>query len=183
MERKRIRHWPEAVVLATGALPVVAIWLHAYSHTPSWHPEPTWSHTLILVATTTAAAIALAWLLRRRLLVLWWLLVLIALTGPPAVVATGVIRIRVTGSEAVSTPVVAALAAGSACVLATLLLALVPMRRRAAPLLLPLTLALIAGHAVSALPGRTEVSLALRVGYPYPTSAAMQLIYGHQIES
>jgi hypothetical protein len=177
------RHWPEAVVGVLGALPIASIWLHVYSHTPPWHSEPTWSHTVVLVAVAVIGTIATGWLLRTRLRLPWFVLVAIALLGPVLVVASGVIRTRSAEWGDVTAPVVAALGAAAAYLLAALATSAVRLRSGLAAVLLPLALALIAGHVAYGLPGQTRVEIARTIGYPYPNEAASRLLYGGTLES
>jgi hypothetical protein len=183
MQSRRSQPWPELIVGALGALPVVVTWLHVYSHTPPVHSEPTWTQTIALVAAAVAGTPTVAWLLRARLRVPWHLLAVLALTGPVLVVATGVVRTHAARAEDVSAPVVGALAAAVAWALATLALAIVPLRRHVIASVLPLALALAAGHAAYAIPTETRFDLWRSVGGPWPNAVATRLLYGHALES
>ncbi len=179
MQTPSSRHWPEAIVGVLGALPVAAICLHVYSHTPAWHSEPTWSHTVALVAGAVVATAASGRLLRARLRVPWPAAVAVALIAPVIVVASGVLRSRSAQFGDVTAPVVGALGAAGACLLAAALVASVPLRSRAAAVLLPLGLALALGHVAYGLPAQTRYDIANRIGHPWPNVEASNLLYGH----
>jgi hypothetical protein len=179
VQKPRCRHWPEAIAGVLGALPLVVIWLHVYSHTPAWHSEPTWSHTVALVVVAVVAAVASGRLLRARLRMPWLAAVAVALIAPVIVVASGVVRARSAAFGDETAPVVGALGAAAAFLLGAVLIASVPLRSRVIALLLPLGLALAIGHVVYGLPGRTRYDIASRIGHPWPNEAASNLLYGH----
>jgi hypothetical protein len=183
MQHDARRHWPEAIVGVLGALPMAIIWLHVYSHTPPWHSEPTWSHTVVLVAAAAIGTVAAGWLLRTRLRLPWFALVTVALLGPVVVVASGVIRTRSAEWGDVTAPVVAALGAAAAYLLAAVAIAAVRVRGRLTAGLVPLALALAVGHVAYGLPGEIRVEIARSIGYPYPNAAASELLHGHTLES
>jgi hypothetical protein len=178
MQSKR-RPWPEAIVGVLGTLPVVVIWLHVYSHTPPWHSEPTWAHTLVLVPVAVAGTIVAGWLQRARTRLPWFVLVAVALIGPVVVVASGVMRTRAAEWPGVTAPVVGALAAAAGYLLAAIALSTMRVRSRVVPVFLPLALALVAGHVAYGLPGR--YAIANRIGHPWPNESASELLYGHTL--
>ena len=182
MPSKPQRHWPEAVVGLLGALPMVVTWLHVYSHTPSWHSEPTWTHAWELGVAAVIATVGAGWLLRGRLRWPWLAFVAFSLIAPILVVASGVIRTR-TDQANVLPPVFGAWGAAAAYLLGAILIAAVPLRLRMIAAVVPLALALALGHVAYGLPAQTQYDIARSTTFPWPNETASDLLYGYQLES